>query len=412
MLAAGVRPCAGTIGRKAAGGKCTIRTYRAAIVGCGERGTEAGRAYHAHPRTRVVGVCDLLAGRARALGRELGGATQYGDMDAMIAETVPDIVVIATGTESHHPLLMRALGHGVSVDVEKPVCADLGHADEVLAKASAVGAAVAVHHQFRSGGLMRAAHRAISAGRIGSVQHMSASGKGYYGGYGLVTIGTHSLNSMTRLAGRCRRVYATATRDGRPIGPGDVLWSPLGMGVIAGDSITAQLEFDGGVTATLLHQRMPVAGSMRRTLEVFGTDGRLLFNPTSGAWLLESPWLLPDGEHDAWRPIEAEVPEGFDPDEAAALDEYWFVEEFVGALDEGREHEASAAEATHALEIILGAFESAAYGRAVSLPQADRSHPLLRWRAEAGLGGPVPAPRPYREWLDAEDGRTGRGARA
>ena len=119
---------------------------------------------------------------------------------------------------------------------------------------------------------------------------------------------------------------------------------------------------------------------MRRTLKLFGTDGRPLFDLTSGAWVLESPWLLPDGEHDAWRRIEAKIPEGFDPAGAAALDEYWFVDEFADALDAGREH-ASVVEATYALEIILGAFESAAYGRAVSLPQADRGH-----RCSGGAG--------------------------
>ncbi len=101
-----------------------MKTYRVAIVGCGERGTAAGRAYHAHPRTEVVGLCDLDRKRLGALGDELGIAARYEDLDAMIVETKPDIVAISTGTEFHHPLSMRALEHGVHVEVEKPICVD------------------------------------------------------------------------------------------------------------------------------------------------------------------------------------------------------------------------------------------------------------------------------------------------
>ena len=387
-----------------------MRTYRAVIVGCGDRGTAAGRAYGAHPRTELVGLCDLVRERADTLGDELGIARRFDDLDTMISQTKPDIVAIVTGTEFHYPLLMHALEYGVNIEVEKPICVDLVQADAVLARASEKGLKVAVHHQFRSGGLMRTAHRAILDGRIGKLRHMSANGKGYYGGYGLMNIGTHSLNSMMRLAGHCRRVYATASTDGRPVRPDDVVLSPNGMGAVAGESISAHLEFGGGVTATLLQQRMPVASSTGRTLEILGTDGRVVFNPPGGAWILETAWSLPDGVHDAWKPLKAETPEGFNGG-GADLDDYWFVEEYVRALDEGRDHESNGAEATHALEIIMGIFESAAYGRPVELPQDRRDHPLPLWRRENGLGDPPPVPRPYEDWLQAEDARLGRRVR-
>ena len=386
-----------------------MKTYRVAILGCRGRGTAAARAYHAHPRTEVVGLCDLVQELMDTLGDELGVAARYDDLDAMIAETKPDIVAIPTGTEFHYPLSMRVLEHGVHVEVEKPICVELHQADEVLAKASEKGVRVAVHHQSRTGGMMRAVHRAVEDGRIGKVRHLNAGGKGYYGGYGMMNIATHSLNSMMKLTGHCRRVYATARTDGRPIGPEDVVPSPSGMGTIAGEAISAHLEFDGGLTANILFQRMPVVDKRGHVLEILGTEGRVVFNTTRGAWLLEDAHSLPDGEHNAWRQLEAETPESYGPSVKAALDDYWFVEEFVAALDEGREHESSGVEATHVLEIIMGVFESAAYGRPVELPQAERDHPLLRWRRENGLGDPEPMPRPYYDWLEAEDERLGRG---
>ena len=78
------------------------------------------------------------------------------------------------------------------------------------------------------------------------------------------------------------------------------------------------------------------------------------------------------------------------------------------ALDEDREHECSGAEAHHVVEIMMGIFESAAYGTRVQLPQEKRDHPLLRWRSEAGLGAPDARPRDYKESIAIEDKRLGR----
>ena len=38
------------------------------------------------------------------------------------------------------------------------------------------------------------------------------------------------------------------------------------------------------------------------------------------------------------------------------------------------------------MEILMGIFESGAYGRRVEVPQKDCNHPLLRWREQAGFG--------------------------
>ena len=389
-----------------------MKTYRVAILGCRGRGRAAGRAYHAHPRTKVVGLCDLVKERAANLGDELGVADRYDDLDAMIMETKPDIVAIPTGTEFHYPLSMRVLEHGIHIDVEKPMCVELNQADDILAKASEKGVRVAVHHQSRSGGAMRAIHRAMSDGRIGKLRHISGSCKGYYGGYGLLNIGTHSLNSMMRLTGHCQRVYATALTGGRRVDPNDVVLSPNGMGTLAGESISAHLEFDGGVTATLLQHRLPVADGAGHMLEFLGTEGRAIFNTTRGAWLLDCAVSLPDGEHDGWQRLDPEVPDGYDSNGRGSLDDYWFVEEFVNALDGERDHESSGVEATHVLEIVMGVFESAAYGHPVDLPQTERDHPLLRWRKENGFDDPEPKPRPYDKWLEVEDRRLGRRRRA
>ena len=107
---------------------------------------------------------------------------------------------------------------------------------------------------------------------MGRLRHIIASDKGYYGGYGLMNIGTHLVNNILHFAGHCRSVSATATTAGRPITPHDVLPSPSGMGFIAGENISATLSFTRGVTATLLGVDGAVAKDMGARLEAIVAD--------------------------------------------------------------------------------------------------------------------------------------------
>ncbi|MBI1928493.1 hypothetical protein HYR99_30155, partial [Candidatus Poribacteria bacterium] len=230
------------------------------------------------------------------------------------------------------------------------------------------------------------------------------SGKGYYGGYGLMNIGTHMINDMLKFGRCCRSVVAQATTDGHPITPHDVVPSPSGMGTIACEYITAALQFAGNVTGTLLQHRFDRMDSAAYAMELYGSEGRLFWK-SGGAWWLPHPHFVP---HDRWEALAPIYPEHYDPKKGASQDDYWFAEEYVRALDEASEHECSGLEGRHVLEIMMGIFESAAYGARVNLPQERREHPLLRWRSEAGLGVPAPMPRGYGEWLSTEFQRLGR----
>ena len=270
-----------------------MKNYRIAILGCRGRGTAAARAYHQHPRTEVVGLCDLIPERLETLGGELGVAARYNDLDRMIAAEAPDIVAIPTGTEFHYELALRVLEHGVHIDIEKPICTTLAEADQVLAKAEEQGVEVAVHHQGRTGGALRAVKAAIAAGKIGTLRYLQGSGKGYYGGYGLMNIATHMLNSMLAVAGPVRSVQAAAQTDGRPIAPADVVPSPSGMGYIAGEQVTAALDFASGITASLLQHRFAKMDSTAYMLEIYGSEGRLYWK-SGNPWFLPEPHFAPD----------------------------------------------------------------------------------------------------------------------
>ena len=381
------------------------KSYRVAIIGCGPRGTAGGEAYKAHPRVTLVGLCDLAPERLNALGDKLGVAARFADHQKMIRETKPDIVVIATTADYHFDLAMDVLTFGVNIDVEKPICLDLAQADAVIARSVERGVQVVAHHQYRSGSVMRALGRVVESGRIGQLHHIEGNCKGYYGGYGLMNIGCHLLNNMVKLGGSARSVTALAQTGGHLITAADAVSSPEGMGLITGEFLTATIQLDPGVTATLVHHRLPNVGRppLNSVVEFVGSEGHLMWKSDS-AWFLPYGRFVPGGTYDRWEELPLVLPTGFSAGVGSlAADDYWFVDEYVNALDEGRDHEVGGAEAIRGLETMMAIFESAASGRRVDLPQASREHPLRRWRREQGLGEAPPAPRDYREWLAAED---------
>jgi predicted dehydrogenase len=393
------------------------KNYRVAIIGCGPRGNAAAMNYGFHPRTTVVGICDVAPERLNEVGDRHGlpPSARFADLEKMIRETGPDIVVISTPADSHYELGMRVLDLGANIDVEKPHCEDLVQADALLARGKARGLRIAVHHQYRTGVVMRALLKVLDEGRIGRIHHIEGNCKGYYGGYGLMDIGCHLINNFVKFGGHCRSVMAIGQTGGRPITPADALPSPEGMGMIAGEDLTAMIQLDTGVTATLIHHRLPNVGRPPLTsmVEVTGTEGHLLWR-SNEAWFLPHGRFVPGGTYDDWTQLPVEYPAGFDASLSSSLnpnsgmfaaDDYLYVDEYVRALDEGREHESSGPEATHVLETMMAIFESAAMGTRVNLPQAEREHPLRRWRRENGLGEPEPMPRNWREWLVVEDRR-------
>lgn len=392
-----------------------MKTYRAALLGCGHRGRAQGLAYKHHPRTELVAVCDLDAKRLNAVGNELGVARRYADLERMIQETKPDIVAIPTATQFHFPLAMRCLELGCHVDVEKPISEGLEQADELVARARALDLQIAVHHQWRTCPSMTAMREALEAGRIGKVRFMYASGKGYYGGYGLPNIGTHLLNHLFALAGRVRKVSGHVLTDGRAIGPEDVMQAPMGMGIMAGEDVTAMLEFENGVCAVLLQHRFERIDLSAHVVEVYGTEGRLLWRPHE-AFILKSPNIPPGpnltewaGDNHEWEVLPMADPPGWDDELPCNRDEFGFVGLYAEALDAGTHHPCDGESGRHVLEVINAIYLSATRGRQVDLATMPRSDALREFRAEHGLDpDPGPGITGYRDFLAAEDARLGR----
>lgn len=104
-------------------------THRVLIAGLGNMGLSHALAHHANPASDIVG---LVNRSIRALPQALSSYPVFTDFETSLAETRPDIVVIATYSDSHAEYACAAMQAGAHVFVEKPLATTAADAARVV----------------------------------------------------------------------------------------------------------------------------------------------------------------------------------------------------------------------------------------------------------------------------------------
>ncbi len=107
---------------------------RVLIAGLGNMGLSHALAHHHHPDAQIVG---LVNRSGRVDQPELQGYPVFTDFHAALAETKPDLAVIATYSDSHAAFAIAAMDQGAHVFVEKPLATTVADAQAVVDKANA-----------------------------------------------------------------------------------------------------------------------------------------------------------------------------------------------------------------------------------------------------------------------------------
>jgi predicted dehydrogenase len=377
------------------------------MIGCRSRGTSQAKAIVQHPRMELVGICDLLPERLNALGDRFGvpGSARYADFQQMLREQQPDVVNIPTATKFHAPLAEAVLRLGYHVDVEKPLTLTLAELDRVIAAQRASGKQLVPHHQAAVHPPANKLRALVKQGFIGEPQAVRIRNKGYYGGYGIIHQGCHAIALAISVVGPARAVSAHMTTAGRPTTVDDVYQGPYGYGITAGQNLTCLYDLASGAYLINEDHYRPEVDSSTIRFEVVGTEGALALDHAipRAVYHTTSPHWHP--VRTEWREVPLSAEErtagghDFEEPEVAGMD-LWMCEEWVRALDEGRDHVINAAVGANTMEMIHGAYASAAEGRRIELPQMDRDHPLERWLAREGRPMPAAAPPDYKEWIE------------
>jgi len=119
---------------------------RVAVIGVGALGQHHARVYASLPDAELVGVVDVIPGRAEAIAGPLGTKVipGYADLFGKV-----DAVSIATPTTLHAEIGEQFLKEGVHVLVEKPIAHTLEDADRLIRAAKANNRILQVGHLER-----------------------------------------------------------------------------------------------------------------------------------------------------------------------------------------------------------------------------------------------------------------------
>lgn len=170
---------------------------RAAIIGLGPMGLRLVASVAKVPGFELVAACDI---RPEALETPAlaPGVRRFDDSGQLLAESLPDILIIATTAPSHCHLTLAALDAGVRrLLVEKPMASSLSQAKEMLERGRRYGARMAVNHSRRHVAGYAWLASEIRSGRWGKLRGIFASCPGI----GLGCLATHFLDLMRFLSG-------------------------------------------------------------------------------------------------------------------------------------------------------------------------------------------------------------------
>ena len=120
------------------------------------------------PSVQTVAVVDVDPERARDFAERWQISAAYRDLDKMLREAAPDLVIVCAPPVAHREAVVTCLRAGVWVWCEKPPTLSLAEYDEVAAHEAEGGPYVSYVFQQRFGSAARTVRGHISAGTLGT----------------------------------------------------------------------------------------------------------------------------------------------------------------------------------------------------------------------------------------------------
>jgi D-apiose dehydrogenase len=346
-----------------------LSSLRFAVMGCGfwSRYQIAG--------WREVGGAELVAAynrtraRAEAVAREFGVPAVYDDAEALLDTERLDFVDIITDVGTHAPFVRLAAARGLPVICQKPLAPDLETAREMARVCREAGVPLLVHENWRWQHPLRELKRALSDPALGPVHRARITYSNSFPVFDnqpalreldqfiLTDIGTHILDTARFLFGEARSLYCLTQQVNGGIRGEDV--ATVMMAMDSGATVTCEMSYASPVE----HDRFPetfafvecAGGSvelgpdfwLRVTREGQGTLARRCPPPFYA-------WADP-----RYAVVHASIP-------ACCAD-------LLRSLSTGAPAETSAEDNLSTLELVFGAYASAAENRALG---ADELHAL------------------------------------
>ena len=143
-----------------------------AIIGYGGQGGWHAQMAQSSDVVELKGVYDILPER-NALA-ESRGIRAYPDLGALLSDPSVDIVTVATPTDTHYEIVLKALKAGKNVICEKPVEMQYDRVLEMIRTAKENGVCFTVHQNRRWDVDFLAMKRILREGMIGAPLHIES----------------------------------------------------------------------------------------------------------------------------------------------------------------------------------------------------------------------------------------------
>ena len=140
---------------------------RLGLIGAGVIGARHMGAMDAIEGVELVGIADPVPA-AKTIADERG-VPFFASTEALLTDTKPDGVVVCTPTEHHLTPCLQSLEAGAHVFVEKPICATVAEAEQIVEKSKAVQRHALVGHQRRYYPQVHKAREMVQSGALGTL---------------------------------------------------------------------------------------------------------------------------------------------------------------------------------------------------------------------------------------------------
>lgn len=339
-----------------------MQKTRAVLVGCGGITRAWLEPLQKMDTVQLVGLVDIVPDNARARAQEYGldDALIGDDLEAMLAETRPDVVFNCTIPEAHTPVTLTALAHGCHVLTEKPLADSMENAQSLVAAAQAAHRILAVIQNRRYDANIRRLRHLVESEAVGPLTtvHCDFFLGAHFGGFRdhmphvlLLDMAIHTFDAARLITGA------------DPVSVYCHEWNPAGSWYDRDASAVAIFEMSGGLVYT--YRGSWCAEGLNTTWE---SDWRLIGQQGSIHWdgasdIVAERVAAPDGLR--WQMEPVPVPPHDPGDKVGAHG--GVIREFIRCVRTGTMPETVATDNIKSLAMVFGAIESAEHKRPVRI---------------------------------------------
>ncbi len=259
----------------------TVPADSQSVLRVGVVGAGFVSAYHLRTLKRlagveVVGVADLIQERAESVARRFQIPSAYTSIEALLEDNV-DVLHILTPARSHFELALKGIQAGSNVFVEKPFTSSVEHCRRLVEEARLRGRRLGVDHSLLRGHTLMKGLELVRGGTVGNVisARFHRTGKAPrrpdkrppypLDGDPFREVGVHALYLMAAVLGSIRDASYMFRSTGYQTD-------------FKNDEWFVQLECEKGLAQIQLTWN----GPDEQTLEIYGDEGRLKIDLTSG----------------------------------------------------------------------------------------------------------------------------------